>query len=140
MKSTWVMVGSKLTINRFEQNVRQEETRRHAKAIKEFVHTAQGLPHRIQSMRCTRASPMCSYKHSLSKSNFQAKISCVRERDWRQTRTSFIQQTSIVGTVLHHETPGRYAQLLEAGRINCFLIRAKTACRHAMRAIRLNQQ
>ncbi len=140
MKSTWVMVGSKQTIDRFEPIVRQKETIRNTNAIKELVQITQGLPYRIQSMRCTMASPLRSYKHSLSMSNFYIKISSLREREWRQTRTAFIQQIFIVGKPCARWTTGRYALLLEVGRTNCFVIRAKTACRHAMRAIRLGQQ
>ena len=69
---------------------------------------------------------------------FQNKNS-VRTRESMDANTNLIQQIFVEDTVLLHDTTGRYALLLEAGRINCFVIRAETACRHSMTAIGLCQ-
>jgi hypothetical protein len=87
-------------------------------------------------MRCIMASPLCSYKHSLSIRYFKIKIPSVRERERRQTRAMFIQHIFIVGAVLLHETPGRYALLLEAGLFNCSSFARKTACIREMQSNR----
>jgi hypothetical protein len=73
-------------------------------------------------------SSLHSYKHSLSMRNFEIqKLVCVRKI--KKANTNRIQQILIVGTALLRETPVRYALLLEAGRINCFVIRAENSLR-----------
>ncbi len=51
--------------------------------------------------------PLLFYKHSLNISNFKIKIPSVREGEWRQTRTVFIQQIFIVGKPCSKWTTGR---------------------------------
>jgi hypothetical protein len=94
MKSTWVMVGSKQTIDLFEQIVRLKETIRNSNAIKELVQTTQRLPYRIQSMRCTMASPLYSYENSLSMRNFKLK-NLVRTRKRMKANTNRIHPTHL---------------------------------------------